>query len=660
MTHEFLPQFRRRLFDWLQLRLGSGRTPFRRVEELPEVLTSKRVSTPDLVLWINRDSLLAGAMILIPPKVEAARLQHAGEVAGALGLRQFVTWEARAVNIWETGDGAPTQLKSWAMPAADRIDMDDFAVVFEQLLQELKGLAVSAALPAEQLPPAYFANLCRQVLHSSEATLLESARVAAKTGQADARTRQSALDKGWLTLWRLLALLLADRLPPGVRPERLERAIGYALAGLDPQLARHLALSPGEPPLPEDAAVRFHHLAGRLAQLGWQCEPLRAQASLRLLLAETARDCRVETIPLDVPPERHDLLFNHIPPQPLAETSMVAPQPCLAGHALTACNTGDPLPAHMVTGVPLLPAEPRPPRIVANLLDDQPLPATQRRQRLIELRHPWPYRRFELPANSPAWLWDALYLGGLVDPEGQMQLLLPSAWTEAPGADQLWRALVERQTLGELTVHADGRQTLTMVAHDRVADQLAIRYADGTQCHQPLLLDEAGLADLAALSLTSPGSSALESKSLRRRSSLGGDIATRVFRDGLPRFPEDYLRRLDLPPLRSYQLSGPLQAGSSFFDRIRLTGPDGTVVESDNPADAEALLLASRDGRRRVELPTDQALTMRMIDAYRNDLQRLWQELLSECRRHHPTQRAALSLARRLWRERNLPPMASG
>jgi hypothetical protein len=295
-------------------------------------------------------------------------------------------------------------------------------------------------------------------------------------------------------------------------------------------------------------------------------------------------------------------------------------------------------------------------RIVATLHGDRPLPAPQRRQRLMELRQPWPYRRFELPGSAPAWIWEALYLCGLVDPEGLLQLGLPSAWFEAPGADQLWRALVERQTLNELVLHEDGRQTLVLGAHGRAAASLTLRHPDGTQEQVPLLLDDTGLARLSALAATFPGL-AVERKGRRCTPSRGGEIIARVFRDGLPRFPEHYLRRIDLPPLRSYQLPGPLQANSSFFDCIQLAGPDGTLVACDNPVDAEALLLASRDGRRQVELPTEQAITMRMIDAYRSDLQCLWQELLDECRRRHPTQRAAQALARRLWRERKLPPV---
>jgi len=659
MTSNFLPQFRRQLFDWLQLRIASGRLPFRRVEETPPIMTGKGPMAPDLVLWINRDSLLAGAMILIPAKGNATLLEEGCEAAGCLGLRQFVTWEARGVNLWETGTDSPQLLKSWPMPDSRVISADDFAITFEQLLQELKNLVVSAGLPAEQLPPAYFANLCLQTLRAIEPFLQEASRLAASPGQPDNCISRNARDKGWLTLWRLLTLLQHDRMPTGVRPERLDRALGYAIAGLGREESRYLVPAPDEPPLPESAAIRFHHLAGRLAQLGWHQWPARAGSSLGLLFAETARDYHLETAKLPEPPTANDLLVNHIPPQPLAGSSLVAPQPCLGGWQLTRSTDDITLPARTFTGVAALAADHRPARIIATLDDVQPLPAAQRRQRLAALRQPWPYRRFRLPGKAPAWLWDALHLGGLADSEGILQLTLPAAWTTAPGAEQLWPLLAERLTLATLQLHADGRQTLTMVSHDQAPATLTIFYPDGTSLRIAPLLEDADLATVTALATSMSSTVSPAPRSRKKPPALAEQIAAKVFRDGLPHFPEHYMRRFDLPGLRTYLLPGPLQINSHFFDRIRLAGPDGTSVDSDNPADAEALLLASRDGRGRVDLPTDPALTMRLTAAYRDDLRRLWQELIDECRRQHPAQKRALALARRLWRERGLPPVES-
>lgn len=655
MSHDFLSRFRRQLFEWLQLRVASGRLPFRRVEELTPVLTGSGVLTPDLVLWINRDSLLAGAMLLVPPKSDATTLEKGCEAAACLGLRRFATWEAHAVNLWETEPAGARLAKRWPMPESHSISADDFAIAFEQLLQELKNLAVSSVLPAEQLPPAYFANLCLQTLTDTEAARQEAARLAARPGQTDRQIAGNARDQGWLTLWRLLTLLQHDRMPPGVRPERLDRAMNYALAELDGRISPHLAPSSDEPSLPESAAIRFHHLAGRLSQLGWGHPPERAAAAIRLLFTVAAEAYHVTTTALPDRATGKTLLVNHLPPQPVAGDTHVAPRPCLAGWPAAAPLTGHVAQDGTFDSVANLPAEARPAKIVAHLVNTQPPPAADRRRRLAALRQPWPYRRFQLAGDAPTWLWDALHLGGLADPDGTLQMTLPANWATAAEAEQLWARLAERLTLTALRQLADGRQTLTLTGHGQFTDNLEINLADGTSCQLPPLPDDAGPTCVAKLIANAQPVAVTPRRGRKPPAALADRIAAEVFRDGLPLFPEDYLRRIDLPPLRSYQLPGPLRIDTCFFDRVRLTGPDGAIVESAHPVDAEALVLASRDGRSRVDLPTDAALTMRLMASYRADLRRLWQTLLDACRRHHPAQRKALALARQLWRERNLP-----
>lgn len=656
MPADFLPQFRRQLYDWLQFRLSSGRTPFRRVEETPRLLTGSHPATPDLVLWINRDSLLAGAVILIPHRSDAALLENATGLAASLGLRQFVIWEACDVTLWGVDAGTPRPLRSWSMPTSATVSTDHFAATFDALLQELKGQAVAAVLPAAELPPAYFANLCRQVLHDIEPALGEAARLAAAAGQAEAETCRQARDKGWLAVWRLLALLWHERMPAGIRPERLERALGYALADLPAPLQAILNPRTNELPLPETAAIRLHHLAGRLIQLGWHRNVTRARAVLALLLADNCRDCQVETAPLDAAPEPLDLLVNHLPAQPFATPVLLAPRPCLAGLALNAAAAGHPLPALLAEGLTGLAAGTRPGRVIAALTDLQPPPPALRRQRLAALRQPWPYRRFRLPASTPAWLWDALHLGGLVASDGTLVLTLPANWTAAPEAELLWGTLAERLTLSGVRLHGDGRQTLTLTGHLQAPATLQIYEADGRCRELPPLSNDADVSAVAALTASPAARPRPAGRQSRPRPELAETVAARVFRDGLPDFPGQYLRRIDLPPLRSYRLPGPLHIDSHFFERVCLRTVDGRLVEAEHPAAAEALLLASRDGRPSVDLPADPAVTARLVAAYRSDLQRLWEQLLAECRRHHPAPGKALALARRLWQERNLPP----
>jgi hypothetical protein len=658
MRDDYLERFRRQLYEWLQLRLTAGGLPFRRVEETPQLTVTAAAPPADLVLWINRDSLLAGAVILVPARVEAALLEQGATLARSLGLRHFVTWGSRNVDIWAVDGAAPRSLQSWPVPAGGEASAAAFAAIFEQLLQTLKNQVVQAMLPPEQLPPEYFANLCRLAVRDIEPALQETARVAARPGDADAGAIRRAQHKGWLSVWRLLALLKDDRMPPGIVPERLERALGYALNALPPAQLRHLRFE-NEPPLPESAAVRLYHLAGRLSQLGWPQLPQRRQTTFERLLAETAHDCQVDLSPLPISLRAGDLLVNHLPPQLPAGSLLVAPRPCLAGLTLAAEAAGTPLPEWLGHDLALLPPGARPEQILASLHDSHPFPVAERRARTAALRQPWPYRRFP-SASGPAWLWEALYLGGVVDPDGMLRLTLPPGWPTAPGAEWLWTALTERLSPAGLQLHDQGQQTLALVGHHRAPDTVPVHHPDGTIHPLP---SGAGQVELGLLAALSSGSSPSSENTARRRRNaprLAEMIGDKVFRDGIPKFPEDYLRRHEATPLRRYRLPGALRPEAEFFGQVRLTSQAGETVEADNPAAAEAIQLASCSGRASVELPLDPQLTAGLVAAYRRDLHTLWCALIEECRRHHASRSQALALANRLWRQRQLPAPESG
>jgi hypothetical protein len=224
----------------------------------------------------------------------------------------------------------------------------------------------------------------------------------------------------------------------------------------------------------------------------------------------------------------------------------------------------------------------------------------------------------------------------------------------------LWRTLSERLALTALQLHADGRQSLTLVGRHLAPATLTLIDPAGAGRSLPALVGDAGVAAVAALAGSPAPAASVPPRPARRHPAAAAAIAAKVFRDGVPDFPGQYLRRYDLPPLRTYRLPGPLHAASRFFDRVCLRGPDGSLLETDSAADAEALLLASHSGCPSIALPVDPLLTARLVAAYRADLQRLWHELVSECRRHHAGQNRALAVARRLWQERRLPPLAPG
>lgn len=767
MDPTLLNQFRQQLATWIETRLEQ-RLPFQRLELCPETVTDQGVLTPDLVLWINRDSQLAGSIILLPDVVDDQALAEGVSLAKALGLGHFTIWAAREVSIWNLTNGKPDLLHALPLPPANRVRPEDFQRTLDELLERLKIVSVTSTPPASEYSVHYFANLCLRNLQELTPGLTISARMTAGETAADKWVEQAPREKAWMSLWRILFLLCHGRLPPGLQPERLELAIRYALTDLTKGQLAWLDIQNGEPPLPEEVAVRLHHLAGRLRQLGWPCNDAHAENLVSLLLDEAAQRFGLEAPLLPWHTDKTELYVTCQAPQSANNCSLVAPRAYLAGWAIKtslAKQTGDNVYAETLQALdtvqPLTSA-------TAALQGPQPLGRKDRDDRLIFFRQVWPSRRFDLPRNAPAWLWDALYLAGLISEE--LSLILPHGWHRVPGIQNLWEILAERYQLAEITEDETGLQSLRFVqatteatsirvhrsnqaidlptalfakqqpgttqvwlkASEQVVDLLREQSMTMVTTHcadEPEAQDwglylflhtrlgrylwdlcsdqsalpgfaatraavlafgvpvpsENGLSDLSLIgspdTQTLPAAELLErefasifgsvpalpessthtdsgpGKARRRSIAPTERITTKVFEDGVPRFPAHYLMHIYRPSLVHYNLCGPLEITEEFFDRVslRTIGQEHTIEVSGKTV-AEALILASYAGEPKVSLPEDETILAELVRQYQTDLERLWNDLVRECRRFEPHRQAAIKLARKIWQRQDLPP----
>jgi hypothetical protein len=137
---------------------------------------------------------------------------------------------------------------------------------------------------------------------------------------------------------------------------------------------------------------------------------------------------------------------------------------------------------------------------------------------------------------------------------------------------------------------------------------------------------------------------------------LAEEIARIVFVDGLPRFPDQYLYDYYRPELVEYSFSGPLVAEKEFFDHITLRDRQGQLLDVEGTETAQALLLASCDGRSTVALPEDRNLTATIVERYRRDLKAMHRNLVQQAHIRLADPQAADSLASMVWRSALLPP----
>lgn len=667
--------FVEQLTELAQTSIEQSRSPFRRAEAKPQLLTAQGVLHPQLVLWINRESFMAAGVILYVEDTLPKTLEQGRACADALGLRHFLTLAGNQIDIWEVAGDSARHLESLHLPDKDQPQSAELLWVMQQILDKLKPLAVLGAVPPEHLSPHYLANLCRSPLRITRGELEETfrrARVEA-SGETGKSVLQQASIKGTLVLVRLLALLSFNQIPAAVQPDKLEMALALALPQLPDPLA--LALQPfaGEVPLPHASAVRFHHLFRRLGQLGWAADRVRAAQTLDILLRYR---CHLLGLPYDeAPPD--------VPKGTLCINPTHAGQSAPLGHeifqdaglrALLSLS-------RELQGLPHPPSEcielaqmvPREPwmDISAALMAEYQVPGSVEKQMLrLCLRHSWPNRRLYFPPKTPRWVWDAIHLLGLAGEGASLGLDLPDQWLELDASAPLVELFIEQFSLLEYERHFSGRARLLL---KKVPDPrcLAIRQAE------PLYLMEATsttpreernrLQSALSCWLGAYGDNpvAEENETLvaepdprerRIRPQDTEQIAAAVFRDGLPRFPEQYLYDHYRPDLEEFSVPGPLRIQSSLLGTYELCDETGYRLKVQGEETAQALVLASYSHTGRIGLPRDRRLTLEILTRYLADLQELRRKLLLQTHSRRDKSQAARLWAKKIWDAHPLPP----
>ncbi len=447
MTAEDIQQFAQQLASWSHSIIELARLPFRRVETYPKISTDIGTIQPPLVFWINRQSLMAGGILLIPEKDVEQSLTQGKACGEALGLNHFVTWETLQVRIWKISGQDVSEERCLPLQAPDQ--PDTFRYLLEDVLNALKLLAILGAVPPQQLAPQYFNNLFQITLEQTAPSLIEEFR---KLRSEHDTVRALDLDlkaheANRLFLLKILALLLFDKHPEATQPENLENTINNSLAYLPAELSSILLQSnvPEAPQLPFEAAVGFHHLLMRLQQLNWVSDTSKAVQSLdKLMLSWYGREyiCTAGGICIYPEAPQHEN-FSHC---------LLSDQlPILAATGLFARAAQQKLPK-LIHG-PVFHYDPEPSEsgmLTARLLNQRPLTGGERQEIAIGLRRAWPSRRFTIRAGQPYWLWECIYLMGIMPQQALLQLEVPLQALQSSGDDVFWQILSEHFSISRI------------------------------------------------------------------------------------------------------------------------------------------------------------------------------------------------------------------
>ena len=444
-----LQQFAEQLALWTELIIENGRTPFRRVDLFPAIHTDQGPLHPPLVFWINRQSMMAGGILLLPENKLEQELEQGRSCCQALGLKHFVTWESDQVRIWQLTGETIEQHQHFSLATSDH--PDDFRHLLNEVLDALKLLAVIGHVDNDQLTPHYFHNLFQTTLDHALPALIDSYR--RQRAEADDNNAEDAdllaSEANRLLLLQLLTLDWKQLLPSAILPEKLERAIQLSLPLLNQPLQDVLTLPPttNPPELPLETAVCFHHLLLRLRQLAWLQQKDRANTSLQLLIDGWQQNGMLES-------SAEILIYPPGPVLPPQTRLALSDSPALLAAASLRAELQQRQPVKLQTGnlFQLDLGEQKKRSLQAVLRSQQIPPRSERQQYATLLRTSWPNRRFRISADKPLWFWELIHLLGLAREQRHLTLVLPREILKSLTEEAFWEILSIGYRIEKITI----------------------------------------------------------------------------------------------------------------------------------------------------------------------------------------------------------------
>ena len=472
--NQHLQQFSRQLAIWTQAIIEHGRTPFRRVDTYPPLDTEQGVVQPPLVFWINRQSMMAGGVLLLPDNNLDEELERGRHCATALGLHHFVTWESDQVRIWQTGDRDQVkELRSF--PLSSPSQPDTFRYLLAEILDELKLLAVLGAVPATDLSPYYFNNLFQVTLQQSLPPMIKAYRGQRSEieGYSTEDADKCATEANRLLILQIIAILWFKKEPETLLPEKLEQTIEIALSTLPESLREALFLQTTIKlaELPLEAAVYFQHLLLRLRQLSWNQVPERAVQSIFKLThswfqkkIDSRPPAAIEIYPEALPLDRQTSIVLSDSPVFLAATALLADITDCGEYRLYSGNL-------FLFDQGILPNQ----TISGRLLNCNGIKHSERHEYSAKLRLSWPNRRLKIKAGQPFWSWELIHLLGLCRTGQQLSLELPLGLLNNPQNSTAWSLLYKNFRIQQLQQLDNSNLRLKISARKTTEEPLLLK-----------------------------------------------------------------------------------------------------------------------------------------------------------------------------------------
>jgi len=479
MQSEILRHFSKQLHAWCHDRITQKPSPFCQVELHPDLLGTDDRQAQSVVLWVNRESCLAGALVLLPPNHEEEIFPEATATATALGLDMFYTWGRYEISAWSSEYDPPEKIWEYDISLEERSSAAFFQKALNRLIDQIEKNFFEQQSQEPLVNHLYLANL----LHLTYLDLLPSFQSGLQEINADRDGQLTTREVQNLLLRTLLlppALACDNLLSLPSSPEKLESSLVSDLERLPDDLRDGFSSRLGLT-IPPGCRRRFNHYVRRIRQLAPHLPDILAQTT-QLLLERWAEalggfrgpDSDAETNYVLVNCADYDL--------GLPVDIEIAPAGILAARALIFDLAGpDRRTAPKRYKTPFSLSERIDGRLIYGVLDDDhPPSATELKNFKAALRFSWPNRRLKMTGKTPLWGWQLLHLCGLVGHDCRLELGLPSDWLRQPFGAAILSTLQDKIHLREIEVESSGRVLCKFQTDSDDADAI-VSYSNETR-----------------------------------------------------------------------------------------------------------------------------------------------------------------------------------
>jgi len=428
-SSDTLRHFSRQLHSWCSERLAQKPGPFRQAEICQGILGNTEPLSPPIVLWVNRDSFLAGGLLVLPRNKDEDIFATGRELARIYGLPCFFSWGRHELACWSTAYDPPEKTWEYELPQEDISSPAAFRKSLNLLIDRMEGSFYErqGEIPAVTLP--YLLNL----VHLTMKDLLPQMQKALQIEKATSEKSEISIGEIKNLLFRqlLLPVVLTAYDSPAMLSAGQSIIDGLNLAAEQlPAPLRDAFTKPvGLPGFPTTCHRRLVHFVNRVQQLkphyAVAIEPLVTQ-----LLAAWATDLGGHPLP-ESNDTRQRVVINPavcmMHDSLMWEIGSIGILAATATIRLFAGHKTDSPPKQVLNPLELTNRLTN--HLVLGTLKEQRLPPASEQKRLNALlRVSWPHQKLALAARTPVWVWEFMHLCGLCEGTSTIDITIPGHW----------------------------------------------------------------------------------------------------------------------------------------------------------------------------------------------------------------------------------------